>query len=97
MSKNKWPLMLMVLFSLSTAMVVFLRDTSASCNTSTGSSTEHLGAEDNQRKAQIQSTVQVANVASSPLAFMKSKLVLMVSHELSLSGSVSNVFLPSYF
>ncbi|XP_028791238.1 uncharacterized protein LOC114747115 [Neltuma alba] len=84
--KNKWPLILLVLFSLSTVMVVFLRATSDSCNTSTGSGTEQLGSEDNQGKAPIHSTIQVGNSAPSPLEFMKSKLVLMVSHELSLSG-----------
>ncbi|KAK4274801.1 hypothetical protein QN277_017975 [Acacia crassicarpa] len=86
MPKNKWPLILLVLFSLSTVMVVFLRATSDYCNTSTGSSTEQLGSEDNQGKAPIHSTIQVGNSAPSPLEFMKSKLVLMVSHELSLSG-----------
>ncbi|KAF7817599.1 Glycosyl transferase [Senna tora] len=86
MPKNKWAPMLLLLFSLSTVMVVFMRATSDSCDTSSVSSTKHFGAEVNQRQAQIHSTVPLGNAAPSPLEFMKSKLVLMVSHELSLSG-----------
>lgn len=86
MPKNKWPLMLVLLFSLPTVMVILIRFTSDSCATST----ENFGAKDNQKQAQTHSTVQVGNVAPSPLEFMKSKLVLMVSHELSLSGFISN-------
>lgn len=74
MPKKKWPLLLLLsLFSLSTITVLFIRITSDSCNTVTQD--QHLG---DASEPQVRS--------SSPLAFMKSKLVLMVSHELSLSG-----------
>ncbi|KAF8377901.1 hypothetical protein HHK36_031289 [Tetracentron sinense] len=67
-------LMLLVLFSISTAIVFVIRAAFDSCdyhyeNTGIG----------------IHSTTQIRSI-SNPLDFMKSKLVLMVSHELSLSG-----------
>lgn len=78
MATKRWPLMLLAFVSVSTVMVLFMRpNNSDSCNT------KHFGAQQNQ----IRSSVQVGN-GPSPLDFMKSKLVLMVSHELSLSGSL---------
>lgn len=80
MAKKRWPLMLMAFLSVSTLMVLFMRpNNSDSCNT------KHFGAQQNQ----IRSSVQLGTAAPpgpSPLDFMKSKLVLVVSHELSLSG-----------
>ncbi|XP_061356299.1 uncharacterized protein LOC133300736 [Gastrolobium bilobum] len=75
MAKKRWPLMLVALLSLSTVTVLFIRTTTDSCNNSSSES-QHLGA----AQAQIRSSER------SPLEFMKSKVVLMVSHELSLSG-----------
>lgn len=83
-AKKKWPLLLLAFLSISTVMVLFIRNNSDSCNT------KMFEAE----KSQIHSGAtgggggNGGNVASgpSPLDFMKSKLVLMVSHELSLSG-----------
>ncbi|KAJ1408019.1 Glycosyl transferase, family 1 [Sesbania bispinosa] len=82
MPKTRWPLLLLVaLFSLSTVTVLFLRTTSDSCN----------GDSDTQPQAQVQHLSSPdpevrSSSEPSPLEFMKSKLVLMVSHELSLSG-----------
>lgn len=80
MAKKRWPLMLLAFLSVSTLMVLFMRpNNSDSCNT------KHFGAQQNQ----IRSSVQLGTAAPpgpSPLDFMKSKLVLVVSHELSLSG-----------
>ncbi|CAJ2643021.1 unnamed protein product [Trifolium pratense] len=74
MAKKKWPLMLLAFLSISTVMVLFLRPNN-SCN--------NIKSFEQQQQDQI-----LASSTSSvnPLDFMKSKLVLMVSHELSLSG-----------
>lgn len=70
--------MLAAFLSVSTLTVLLMRATNSdSCNTN-----RFAVAQDNQ----IRSSAQIGNAASSPLNFMKSKLVLMVSHELSLSG-----------
>lgn len=80
-AKKKWPLMLLAFLSISTVMVIFIRNNSDSCNTKIFEA----------QQTQIHSSAgggNGGNAASgpSPLDFMKSKLVLMVSHELSLSG-----------
>ncbi|KAI4316856.1 hypothetical protein L6164_024796 [Bauhinia variegata] len=80
MPKKRWPLMVLALFSLSTVMVLFMRATSDCGNTGT----KNFVADD-QRDGQMHS-IQLVDGAPNPLEFMKSKLVLMVSHELSLSG-----------
>lgn len=78
--KKRWQLMILVLFTLSTAMLFFIRSTANSCNTSsittkTTTTATHFNSDEEK--------------ASNPLNFMKSKLVLLVSHELSLSGNIS--------
>lgn len=68
--------MLLAFLSVSTVTVLFMRPNNAdSCNTKNFE----------QQRSQIRSPVQ-DRPGPSPLDFMKSKLVLMVSHELSLSG-----------
>ncbi|KAI4336843.1 hypothetical protein L6164_015323 [Bauhinia variegata] len=47
---------------------------------------EASDAQDDEREDQMHSSVQLVNGAPNPLELMKSKLILMVSHELSLSG-----------
>ncbi|KAL9445964.1 hypothetical protein AB3S75_013776 [Citrus x aurantiifolia] len=75
--KKRWQLMILLLFTLSTAVLFFMRSTANSCNTSsittkTTTTAPHFNSDEEK--------------ASNPLNFMKSKLVLLVSHELSLSG-----------
>ncbi|XP_061350827.1 uncharacterized protein LOC133295919 [Gastrolobium bilobum] len=73
MPKQRWTLMLLTFLSVSTLMVLFMRPSNSdSCNT------KHFGAQHDQILSSVPS--------SSPLDLMKSKLVLMVSHELTLSG-----------
>lgn len=89
MAKKRWPIILAAFLSVSTVTVLLMRATNSdSCNVSSFNL-----AQDKQ----IRSSVQVGNAASSPLNFMKSKLVLMVSHELSLSGSLSRAKLSLVF
>ncbi|BAT77737.1 hypothetical protein LR48_Vigan09g027000 [Vigna angularis] len=78
MAKKRWPIILAAFLSVSTVTVLLMRATNSdSCN---------VNSLNLAQDKQIRSSVQVGNAASSPLNFMKSKLVLMVSHELSLSG-----------
>ncbi|XAR64149.1 GDP-Man:Man(1)GlcNAc(2)-PP-dolichol alpha-1,3-mannosyltransferase [Bertholletia excelsa] len=72
--QKRWPLIALVLFSLSTAIVFFIRSSSDYCDN------RHYEPENS-----IHMTAPVGSYAN-PLSFMKSKLVLLVSHELSLSG-----------
>jgi len=79
LAKKRWPLMLLAFISISTVMILFMRpNNSDSCNT-----TKTFEAQRNQIHP---SSVGNAPSGPCPLDFMKSKLVLMVSHELSLSG-----------
>ncbi|XP_057505356.1 uncharacterized protein LOC130788621 [Actinidia eriantha] len=73
--QKRWPLMILLLFSLSTAIVFFI---SFSSDSSCASSRHYKDDAENQ--------IRVADQVANPLSFMKSKLVLLVSHELSLSG-----------
>lgn len=87
--------MILLLFSLSTAMVFLIRSTSKTCNVTVNAST-------------ITSTTTISHTAThvsgdgeheqatNPLNFMKSKHVLLVSHELSLSGTLSISILFSW-
>ncbi|XP_071731343.1 uncharacterized protein [Rutidosis leptorrhynchoides] len=78
--KKRWLLLLLALLSISTAIAFIIRAAyDSSCDR------QHFDVGNNQ----IQSTEKTTPVqigVTSPLSFMKSKLVLLVSHELSLSG-----------
>ncbi|KAK7283380.1 hypothetical protein RIF29_12851 [Crotalaria pallida] len=82
MLKKRWALMLLAFFSLSTVTIVFIRANTNSdpCINITNSPTH------NNNNYKPHESVIRSSVGPSPLDFMKSKLVLMVSHELSLSG-----------
>ena len=93
--KKRWPLLILALFSLFTAMVFFTRTAFDSCATTSETSSviinnNHFG-EDKATSTEIHSVAQ--KVTPNPLDFMKSKLVLLVSHELSLSGNSIFYFL----
>lgn len=72
------------MLSISTAIAFFIRAALDPCD-------RHLEVSDKKR-VQSQSVPRIAT-KSSPLSFMKSKLVLLVSHELSLSG----IYIYIYF
>ncbi|KAF8022782.1 hypothetical protein BT93_F0329 [Corymbia citriodora subsp. variegata] len=80
MQKRRWPLLILLLISLSTALVLITRFASDSCNPSTVSSNS------GGSRLAGETALGDARRSPSPLEFMKSKLVLLVSHELSLSG-----------
>ncbi|CAA7042635.1 unnamed protein product [Microthlaspi erraticum] len=76
MQKKRWALMILLVLSLSTVGVILVRSSFDSCRIG-GKITGHQFAEEKFRSAPER---------PNPLGFMKSKLVLLVSHELSLSG-----------
>ncbi|KAB2604583.1 hypothetical protein D8674_042856 [Pyrus ussuriensis x Pyrus communis] len=83
--KKKWSLLVLALFSLSTAMVFFMRTAFDSCSANTGGRFGDGG----DRTAEVVHSAAgraAGTGGPNPLDFMKSKLVLLVSHELSLSG-----------
>ncbi|EXC25039.1 Lipopolysaccharide core biosynthesis mannosyltransferase lpsB [Morus notabilis] len=82
MQKNRWALVVLALFSLSTAMVFFMRTAFDSCSAGAGNDF----GEGKGREVEASSVGRVRSEEPNPLGFMKSKLVLLVSHELSLSG-----------
>lgn len=88
--KKKWSLMVLALFSLSTAMVFLMRSAFDSCNANSSSRFE----EGRDRAAEAVRVVR-NHAGPNPLQFMKSKLVLLVSHELSLSGN-NFIFFASF-
>ncbi|CAI9755887.1 unnamed protein product [Fraxinus pennsylvanica] len=72
--RNKWPLIILLCITLSSAIAFFIRASfDGSCNS------QRFMDDTNQFHSKIAET-------ENPLTFMKSKLVLLVSHELSLSG-----------
>lgn len=82
--------MILALFSLSTAMVLFMRTAFDSCPTNTSSSS--ISSISKHFEEEKDTNTQI--YAPNPLDFMKSKLVLLVSHELSLSGTLYVVYFP---
>lgn len=92
--KKRWGLMILAIFSLSTVMVFIMRTDSCttSASSGTGSITDSFG-EEKDASSQIYSAAQVGGATPNPLDFMKSKLVLLVSHELSLSGTFTLLLL----
>lgn len=79
--QKKWLLLLLlVIFSVSTAIAFFIRSAFDSC--------------DPRPEEQIRFKAPAGSF-QNPLGFMRSKLVLLVSHELSLSGE--SLCSPFYF
>ncbi|OWM75032.1 hypothetical protein CDL15_Pgr021383 [Punica granatum] len=83
MQKKRWPLLLLLLFSLSTAFVFLLRSAFDSCSTGAVSGSRNFVGEETY---QSNGVLYTPSLKPNPLEFMRSKLVLLVSHELSLSG-----------
>uniref|UniRef100_A0A7C9FEB8 Uncharacterized protein n=1 Tax=Opuntia streptacantha TaxID=393608 RepID=A0A7C9FEB8_OPUST len=80
--KKTWGLMILALFSVSTLIVILMR---ATISDSCADSIRDYRKDSTQRE--IPGFSSSSRASSSPLYFMKSKLVLLVSHELSLSDS----------
>ncbi|XP_050214008.1 uncharacterized protein LOC126665294 [Mercurialis annua] len=78
--KKRWPVMILAFFTLSTLMVFFIRSAFDSCH-SASTTRNNFGESKESENPQFH-----PRLPPNPLDFMKSKLVLLVSHELSLSG-----------
>ena len=87
--KKRLALMVLAMFSLSTAMVFFMRTAFDSCSSSSSAGSGFGGERESGENEAVRSATSARNEGPNPLEFMKSKLVLLVSHELSLSGTVS--------
>ncbi|CAO2842151.1 unnamed protein product [Amaranthus hypochondriacus] len=82
LKKKKWVLSILALFSISSLIVLLMRaNISPSCD-------DRLlyGNKESNPTVKSSTSSSLSSSLSSPLYFMKSKLVLLVSHELSLSG-----------
>ena len=92
--KKRWPLLILALLSLFTAMLFFAGTSFDSCATNSTSSATSNGIVINNNRFGEEEKDKFTNAqihskaAPNPLDFMKSKLVLLVSHELSLSGNI---------
>lgn len=84
MQKRRWPLLLLLLVSVCAAFVFIVRYALDSCSTGAVSASGGFAGEETYSSGKVQSTTKIT---SDPLQFMRSKLVLLVSHELSLSGT----------
>ncbi|KAH9623989.1 hypothetical protein KSS87_010107 [Heliosperma pusillum] len=76
--KQKWVLIMVALLSISTLIVLLMRAAIPDSSSSSSSRSDRILDQRNQ--------IVRNSSPLSPLSFMKSKLVLLVSHELSLSG-----------
>ncbi|CAH8385532.1 unnamed protein product [Eruca vesicaria subsp. sativa] len=76
--KKRWPLMILLVLSVSTVGMILVRSAFDSCSVN--------GNRCGRFVAEKEETSGIKIGSPNPLGFMKSKLVLLVSHELSLSG-----------
>ncbi|MBA0745759.1 hypothetical protein Gogos_008322 [Gossypium gossypioides] len=87
--KKRWPLMILLLLSLATLMAFLIRSTFDSCSNGSINNVGNFireGQEEEKGGTHHQVNRNDEAPTPNPLDFMKSKLVLLVSHELSLSG-----------
>ncbi|GAA0173566.1 glycosyltransferase [Lithospermum erythrorhizon] len=87
---NRWPLFILLVFTLSTTIAFILRASFGgnSCDASQYDDQfrNHMGSKYGFGGGKTENNVNDEGGIENPLSFMKSKVVLMVSHELSLSG-----------
>ncbi|XP_022775345.1 uncharacterized protein LOC111317205 [Durio zibethinus] len=87
--QKRWLLALLLMLSVSTVIVFCIRAAFDSCDRnvpSAVSAANVIGLAPNAVQVAEKRALQIAAGKPSPLSFMKSKIVLLVSHELSLSG-----------
>ncbi|XVE87351.1 hypothetical protein DITRI_Ditri18aG0110800 [Diplodiscus trichospermus] len=83
--QKRWLLALLLMLSVSTVIAFFIRAAFDSCDRNV-SAANVIGSTRNAIQVEEKRVPQIAASKPSPLSFMKSKIVLLVSHELSLSG-----------
>ncbi|XVF62109.1 hypothetical protein PTKIN_Ptkin08bG0191000 [Pterospermum kingtungense] len=87
--QKRWLLALLLMLSVSTVIAFFIRAAFDSCDRNVSgavSAGSAIGSARNAIQIADKRASQIAAANPSPLSFMKSKIVLLVSHELSLSG-----------
>ncbi|MBA0581688.1 hypothetical protein Gorai_023861 [Gossypium raimondii] len=84
--QNRWLLALLLMLSVSTVIAFFMRSAFDSCDRTVSAAVDGIGSSRHVIQVAEKRTTPIAAVKPSPLSFMKSKVVLLVSHELSLSG-----------
>ncbi|KAK8653036.1 hypothetical protein V6N13_127057 [Hibiscus sabdariffa] len=84
--QNRWLLALLLMLSVSTVIAFFMRAAFDSCDRNVSAAVDGIGSARHVIQAAEKRAPQIAAAKPSPLSFMKSKVVLLVSHELSLSG-----------
>ncbi|TYI56349.1 hypothetical protein E1A91_D11G203300v1 [Gossypium mustelinum] len=83
--QKRWLLALLLMLTVSTVIAFFMRAAFDSCDRNVSVDNVISSARDSVQVADKRAP-QIAAAKPSPLSFMKSKIVLLVSHELSLSG-----------
>ncbi|KAL9259756.1 N-acetyl-alpha-D-glucosaminyl L-malate synthase-like protein [Drosera capensis] len=84
---KKWILVILALFSVSTLIVLLFRATTeSSCSDRSNYDRYRYVSKEEERAGAAKNGGSSGARVPNPLDFMKSKLVLLVSHELSLSG-----------
>ncbi|KAA3474408.1 UDP-Glycosyltransferase superfamily protein [Gossypium australe] len=84
--QKRWLLALLLMLTVSTVIAFFIRAAFDSCDRNVSVDNVISSARDSVLVVDKRAP-QIAAAKPSPLSFMKSKIVLLVSHELSLSGS----------
>ncbi|PPD95470.1 hypothetical protein GOBAR_DD07550 [Gossypium barbadense] len=84
--QNRWLLALLLMLSVSTVIAFFMRSAFDSCDRTVSAAVDGIGSSRHVIQVAEKRTAPIAAVKPSPLSFMKSKVVLLVSYELSLSG-----------
>ncbi|KAK8484573.1 hypothetical protein V6N12_073354 [Hibiscus sabdariffa] len=84
--QNRWLLALLLMLSVSTVIAFFMRAAFDSCDRNVSAAVDGIASARHVIQAAEKRAPQIAAAKPSPLSFMKSKVVLLVSHELSLSG-----------
>ncbi|PKI51072.1 hypothetical protein CRG98_028544, partial [Punica granatum] len=82
--QRRWLLAIIFMLSVTTLVAFFSRSGIDPCDRTT--TVEHLVQKRAQKSPAPPAVAVTGRAEPSPLSFMKSKLVLLVSHELSLSG-----------
>ena len=88
---KRWLLALLLMLSVSTVIAFFIRAAFDSCDLKVSravSAAKGIGSARKAIQVAEKRATQIASANPSPLSFMKSKIVLLVSHELSLSGTL---------
>ncbi|KFK44088.1 hypothetical protein AALP_AA1G214600 [Arabis alpina] len=86
MQKKRWHLKILLVLSVSTVGMILVRSSFDSCSVSGKLCGRFVTEKEDSRSDDDVKIRSVSGLMNPPLGFMKSKLVLLVSHELSLSG-----------